>query len=88
MKVGSRSGGLARPFDRVYDNFMTMPANRVVAICERAAFFIREDLELIDSGHLKLALFGVDVTQEQAARIRARLSEIEEIIEGCGCHCV
>jgi hypothetical protein len=62
---------------------MTISANRVVALCERAAYFMREDLTLIESGHLKLQLFGADVTQEHADRMKARLSLLEEVIDGC-----
>jgi hypothetical protein len=67
---------------------MTMVANRVVALCEQAAYFLREDLTLIESGDLKLQLFGADVTEEQATRMRASLSRLQEIVDGCGCHCV
>jgi hypothetical protein len=66
---------------------MTMPANRVVALCEQAAYFLREDLTLIENGDLKLTLFGADVSKEQAARMRANLSRLDEIVNGCGCHC-
>ena len=66
---------------------MAMTANRVVALCEQAAYFLREDLTLIECGALKLQLFGTDVTDEQAGRMRARLAFLEEIIEGCGCNC-
>ena len=64
-----------------------MPANRVIALCEQAAYFLREDLALIESGDLKLRLFDADVTDEQAGRMKANLSRLEEIIDGCGCHC-
>ena len=67
---------------------MTMEANRVVALCEQVAYFLREDLTLIDADHLRLQLFGADVTQEQADRMKTSLSRLEEVIEGCGCHCV
>ena len=67
---------------------MTMPANRVVALCEQNAYFLREDLALIEAGDLKLLLFGADVTEEQADRMRASISRLQEIVDGCGCHCV
>ena len=37
---------------------MTMEANRIVALCEQVAYFLREDLTLIEAGHLRLQLFG------------------------------
>ena len=67
---------------------MPIEANRVVALCEQVAYFLREDLTLIEADHLRLELFGADVTQEQADRMRTNLSRLEEVIEGCGRHCV
>ena len=66
---------------------MTMTANRVVALCEQAAYFLREDLNLLEAGQLKLQLFGADVTEQHADRMKAHLSRLQEIIDGCGCHC-
>jgi len=66
---------------------MSMTANRVVALCEQAAYFLSEDLSLIDGGDLKLHLFGADVTEEQAERMRANLARLQEIIDGCGADC-
>ena len=71
-----------------HDRFMTMTANRVVALCEQAAYFLLEDLTLIETGDLKLQMFGTDVSEDQAERMRANLSRLQEIIDGCGCHCV
>lgn len=74
--------------ERCYvDEPMSMTANRVVALCEQAAYFLREDLTLIESGGLKLQMFGTDVTEEQATRMKANVARLEEIIEGCGCNC-
>lgn len=66
---------------------MPMTANRVVALCEQATYFLREDLALIESGDLKLHLFGADVTDEQAERMRANVGRLQEIIDGCGSDC-
>jgi hypothetical protein len=66
---------------------MQMSPNRVVALCEQAAYFLREDLSLMESGDLKLLLFGADVTEEQAERMRANLWRLQEIIDGCGGAC-
>ena len=64
---------------------MPMKEYRVVALCEQAAYFLREDLNLVEGGNLTFALFGTDVTDEHAGRMRATLSRLDEIIEGCGC---
>jgi hypothetical protein len=66
---------------------MQISPNRVLALCEQAAYFLREDLSLIENGDLKLVLFGADVTDEQADRMRANLSRLQEIIDGCGGAC-
>ena len=68
---------------------MTMNANRVVALCEQAAYFLQEDVSLIESGSLKLQLFGTDVTQEQAERMKApvgfkKLSKVAGVIAYAG----
>lgn len=57
-----------------------MAANRVTALCEQAAHFLREDLTLIESGDLKLQLFGADVMEEQAERMRAHLARLEDCV--------
>jgi hypothetical protein len=67
---------------------MAMTANRVVALCEQAVYFLDEDLQLIEAGHLKIELFGADVTAEQAARMRANRSRLQEIVDSCGHDCV
>ena len=66
---------------------MAMPAERVVALCELAAHNLKEDLHLIESGSLEIRIFGQDVTTQHEARLRAHLSRVMEIIDGCGCQC-
>lgn len=65
-----------------------MNANRVTALCEQNSYFLREDITLIEAGHLKMTLFGSDVTEEQANRMKANLARLQEIIDGCGCDCI
>jgi hypothetical protein len=65
-----------------------MMANRVVALCERNLHVLDEDLALIDSGQLNLEMYGADVSQELAKRLRRNRWRLQEIIDGCGCHCV
>jgi len=67
---------------------MTMAANRVVQLCDQSAALIREDLKLIESGAIKIvAANDADVSDEQIAHLRANLSRLQEIIDGCGCDC-
>ncbi len=67
---------------------MTMAANRVVQLCDQSAALIREDLKLIESGAIKLvAANDSDLTAQQIAHMRANLSRLQEIIDGCGCDC-
>ena len=44
---------------------MIMSVNRVVALCEQAAYFLQEDLALIESGDLKLQLFGAEAHESE-----------------------
>jgi hypothetical protein len=67
---------------------MTMTANSVVALCEQGAYYIREDLNLAESGKLKFQMMGVDVTDEYIARMKSVLSRLQDIVDGCGCNCV
>ena len=47
---------------------MTMAANRVVQLCDQSAALIREDLELIESGAIKVvAANDSDITDQQIA---------------------
>lgn len=66
---------------------MNMTANSVVALCEQGAYYIREDLKLAESGKLKFQMMGTDVTDEYVARMKSVLSRLQEIVDGCGCHC-
>jgi hypothetical protein len=67
---------------------MPMSAERVVQLCEQSAAAIREDIDFVQSGGLKLEnCAGVDVSPEVLARMRAVLSNLQEIIDGCGCNC-
>jgi hypothetical protein len=66
---------------------MTITANRIVALCEKASYYLQEDLSLMETGALKIQLFGTDVTEEHAGRMRARLAMLQEIIDGCGRDC-
>ena len=67
---------------------MTMAANRVVQLCDQSAALIREDLQLIESGAIKVvAANDLDITEQQIAHMRANLSRLQEIIDGCGCDC-
>jgi hypothetical protein len=66
---------------------MNLSANRVVALCEQAAYFLREDLHLIEGGDLKCQLFGADVTEEEANRLREILARLQEVIDGCRRDC-
>ena len=66
---------------------MVMAAARVVELCAQNAYVLKEDLALMESGAIKIHVFGADATEEQAGRLRANLSRLQEIIGGCGCDC-
>lgn len=45
---------------------------------------LREDLALMESGTIKMMVFGADVTDDQAARLMGNLRRIEAALEACG----
>jgi hypothetical protein len=48
------------------------------------AYVLREDLALMESGFVKCQSFGTNVTVEQAERLRANLSRLQEVIDAFG----
>ena len=66
---------------------MAIADARVVELCSQNAYVLKEDLALMESGSIKIQVFGADATKEQAARLRANLSRLQEIIDGFGGDC-
>lgn len=60
---------------------LVLAAKDVVELCSLIAAVLREDLALLESGTLKVQMFGADVTDEMAARLRINLSRLQTIIE-------
>ena len=58
-----------------------LAASEVVELCSVNAAVLREDLALMESGTLKVQMFGADVTDEMAARLRINLSRLQTIIQ-------
>ena len=66
---------------------VVMRAEEVVELCRQNAAVLREDIALMEAGRLRLLALGSDATSEQVARLRANLSRLQQIIDGCGCEC-
>ena len=64
-----------------------MRAEQVVQLCEQSVAAIREDMALIEGGGLTFRSPHGDVTDKLTARMRAVISCLQEIIDGCGCEC-
>lgn len=64
-----------------------MKAERVVRLCRENAEVLKEDLALMKAGRLRAEALGFDATEQQMARLKANLSRLQEIIDGCGCDC-
>ena len=60
---------------------VVLAAKELVELCSLNAAVLREDLALMESGTLKVQMVGADVTDEMAARLRANLSRLRDIIE-------
>jgi hypothetical protein len=54
---------------------------RVVELLSKNLSILKEDVTHLEAGTFKFQAFGVDVTNEQAARLRANLSRLEQVIE-------
>ena len=67
---------------------MPMSAARVVELCNLSVAAIREDMAQIEGGVLKWqSEIEHDVSNQQLFRMRAVVSYLQEIIDGCGCDC-
>ena len=53
----------------------------VIELLSKNASILREDVTHLEAGTFKFQAFGVDVTNEQAARLKANLSRLEEVID-------
>jgi hypothetical protein len=54
---------------------------RVVELLSENALILKEDVKHLEAGTFKFQAFGVDVTKEQAARLKANLSRLEQVID-------
>jgi len=60
---------------------MPVKPARVVELLSENASILKEDVTHLETGTFKFQAFGVDVTKEQAARLRANLSRLEQVID-------
>jgi hypothetical protein len=68
---------------------MPMSAERVVELCNLSVNAINEDIALLEAGALEWrAPTKLNVTRQQLFRMRAVVSHLQEIIDGCGCDCI
>lgn len=58
-----------------------MEPARLVELLSANASILKEDVTHLEAGTFKFQAFGVDVTNEQAARLRANLSRLEQVIQ-------
>jgi hypothetical protein len=54
---------------------------RVIELLSTNASILEEDVKHLEEGTFKFQAFGVDVTNEQAARLKANLLRLEQAIE-------
>lgn len=67
---------------------MPMSAERVVELCNASIGAIQEDIALLEEGALEWrAPTQLNVTRHQLFRMRAVISHLQEIVDGCGCDC-
>ena len=61
-----------------------MNGPELVSLLLRNAYVLREDIQLMEQGALKVQAFGTDLTAEHAGRLKANLSRLEDILALCG----
>jgi hypothetical protein len=57
---------------------------RLIELLSQNACVLREDLDMLDAGTVRIKAFGVDVTREQASRLKANLKRLEQVLAECG----
>jgi hypothetical protein len=58
-----------------------MDHGRIVELLLQNAAIIREDLALLAAGTIKLTVFGTDVSQDHAGRLKANLDRLEAVLD-------
>jgi len=67
---------------------MAMTAGRVVELCNMSVSAIEEDISRIEAGVIEWRSDTErDISRQQLLRMRAVVSRLREIIDGCGCDC-
>jgi len=67
---------------------MAMTAGRVVELCNMSVSAIEEDISRIEAGVIEWRSDTErDISRQQLLRMRAVVSHLREIIDGCGCDC-
>ena len=61
-----------------------MESVQIMKLLARNAYVLQEDVKLMEDGAIKVQAFGVDVTREQAARLKANLVRLEEALAALG----
>ena len=56
----------------------------IIKLLARNAYVLQEDVKLMEDGAIKVQAFGVDVTREQAARLKANLMRLEDALAALG----
>ena len=67
-----------------HDQEAALNGPELVTLLMKNAYVLREDIQLMEQGPLKVQAFGSDVTVEHAGRLKANLSRIEGILASCG----
>jgi len=57
----------------------------IVRLLAKNAHVLQEDAKLMEDGAIRVHAFGVDVTHEQAARLKANLLRLEKVLNSLEC---
>ena len=61
-----------------------MDRSRVIALLSENAYVLAEDLALMELGFIQCHALGANATREHAARLKANLSRLQEVIKAFG----
>jgi hypothetical protein len=56
----------------------------IYELLSQNAAVLKEDISLIDTGFIKLNVFGADVSQDHLSRLKGNLARLEAILEAWG----
>lgn len=58
-----------------------MDSAQIVTLLAKNAYVLREDIDLMEAGVIKVQAIGADVTTDHASRLKGNLGRLREILD-------